>query len=64
MKAPADLKSIFSDKGVDPAKGRPIFTCGAAITACVDALGFKCAFGVNTYKVYDGSFSEWKARNE
>ena len=64
MKSSAELKSIYSENGVDPEKGRHIFTCGAAITACIDALGFKSAFGVNNFKVYDGSFSEWNARKE
>ncbi len=62
MKSAQELKEAFSAAGVDPAQGA-IFTCGAAITACIDALGFEAAFGsAGKYSVYDGSFSEWKAR--
>ena len=62
MKPGAELKTIFTENGVDPTKAGNMFTCGAAITACVDALAFQSAFGVKNYKVYDGSFSEWNAR--
>ncbi|CAG9986921.1 unnamed protein product [Clonostachys byssicola] len=60
---PEKLATIFSQKGVDPAK--PIISsCGTGVTACVIDTGLEVAgFGSpESRRVYDGSWTEWAQR--
>lgn len=59
MKKGDALKGVFD--GVLVAGEPVVFTCGAAITACIDALAYAEAFKA-PFSVYDGSFAEYKAR--
>ncbi|KAI0839070.1 thiosulfate sulfurtransferase [Hypoxylon sp. FL0890] len=57
------LKSLFEEKGVDPAK--PIIsTCGTGVTAAViDTALEEAGYGTpETRRVYDGSWTEWAQR--
>ncbi|KAI1407561.1 thiosulfate sulfurtransferase [Hypoxylon sp. FL1857] len=57
------LKKLFEEKGVDPAK--PIIsTCGTGVTAVViDTALEEAGFGTpETRRVYDGSWTEWAQR--
>ena len=61
---PADgIKAALAEAGVkDP--GRPIVTtCGSGVAACVVSLGLYL-IGNETVPVYDGSWSEWGARED
>jgi thiosulfate/3-mercaptopyruvate sulfurtransferase len=60
---PADaLRRRFRDAGVDP--DRPMATtCGSGVTACVLALGLYL-LGHKEVAVYDGSWTEWGARED
>ena len=40
MKNETEIKEIFTAAGVNAGKDKNIFTCGGAITACIDALAF------------------------
>uniref|UniRef100_A0A8H7N7C7 Rhodanese domain-containing protein n=1 Tax=Bionectria ochroleuca TaxID=29856 RepID=A0A8H7N7C7_BIOOC len=60
---PEKLATIFSQKGVDPAK--PIISsCGTGVTACVIDTGLEVAgYGSpESRRVYDGSWTEWAQR--
>lgn len=55
-----DVRKIFEENGVD--LGKPIIaTCGSGITACILALAAEMV-GVDTVRVYDGSWEEWGGR--
>ncbi|KAL8285111.1 hypothetical protein RB601_006486 [Gaeumannomyces tritici] len=61
---PADqLKKIFQDRGVDPAKP-VISSCGTGVTACIiDAALSEAQYGnPEKRKIYDGSWTEWAQR--
>ncbi len=59
---PAGLRQAFESAGVDPA--RPVIaTCGSGVSACVLALGLHL-LGSRDVAVYDGSWSEWGARED
>lgn len=59
MKAPAELKQIFEDAGVD--LGKPaITTCGSGVTAAILCLAME-RFGKTDHALYDGSWTEWGA---
>ncbi len=60
---PADaLRKQFDDAGID--FGKPVVTtCGSGITASVLALGLHL-LGHDDVAVYDGSWSEWGARDD
>ena len=56
------LRQAFDDAGLDI--DRPVTTtCGSGVTACVLALGLHL-IGHDQVAVYDGSWSEWGARDD
>ena len=56
------LAAKFADAGID--LSRPVVTtCGSGVTACVLALGLHL-LGHDRVGVYDGSWSEWGARQD
>lgn len=62
MLPPAELEKLFREAGIDP--GQPIITtCGSGVTACMLALALN-ETGHPDVPVYDGSWSEWGAREE
>lgn len=62
MKGPAELKLLFAGAGVD--LNKPVVTsCGSGVTACALALALN-RLGHNQVAVYDGSWSEWGARED
>ena len=59
FKSPEELRSLFAEAGVDPAKPF-IASCGSGVTAA--ALVFAAhLIGSDAGKLYDGSWSEWGA---
>lgn len=62
MRPSEELARSFSEAGVDA--DRPVITsCGSGVTACVLALGLH-VLGRGDVAVYDGSWSEWGARED
>ncbi len=59
LKAPDEIRTLFAEAEVDPAKPM-VVTCGSGTTACVVALG-AAALGHEHVSVYDGSWAEWSA---
>jgi len=59
FKSAADLRALFEDAGVDPA--RPLITtCGSGVTASVLLFAAHIA-GMDDLRLYDGSWQEWEA---
>ena len=59
---PEALREIFDKAGVDLEK--PVVTsCGSGVTAAVISLALE-TLGHKDNKLYDGSWSEWGARND
>ena len=56
---PAELRRLFADAGVDPARPT-VATCGSGVTACAVVLALEAA-GFSGAAVYDGSWTEWGA---
>ena len=57
MRDPAELRKLFAEHGIDPA--RPAVTsCGSGITAAIVTLALEIA-GAKHVGLYDGSWSEW-----
>ncbi len=58
----AELRRRFSAAGIDV--GRPvILSCGSGVSACALALALE-QLGAESVSVYDGSWSEWGARED
>ena len=57
MKAPAALRTVFTDAGVDLQKPA-ITTCGSGVTAAILSLALE-RIGKTDHSLYDGSWSEW-----
>ena len=61
---PADgLRAALSDVGVSDSSQPIITTCGSGVAACVVSLGLYL-LGNEVVPVYDGSWSEWGARDD
>lgn len=62
LKTTDELKEIFERQGVDIT--RPIIvSCGSGVTAAVVILAL-ATLGADDVKLYDGSWSEWGARDD
>lgn len=57
MKSPNELRVIFGEAGIDPAR-RVITTCGSGVTAAIINLALEIV-GNRDHALYDGSWSEW-----
>lgn len=62
MKEKAALEAAFLSAGVNP-DAPVIATCGSGLTACIISLAL-AATGRPAATVYDGSWSEWGARDD
>lgn len=62
LKTTDELNAVFARQGVD--LNKPIVvSCGSGVTAAVVALALE-TLGVEGVKLYDGSWSEWGARDD
>lgn len=60
MKAPRELREVFTSAGVDP--DRPVtVTCGSGVTAAIIALAL-ARLGREDVAIYDGAWAEWGSR--
>lgn len=62
LKTPAELKTLFEGYGLTHDKN-VITTCGSGVTAAVITLALRVA-GFDIGQLYDGSWSEWGARQD
>ena len=62
LKSPSELSRIFAARGVDPKKPL-VTTCGSGITAAIALLALT-VLGATKVALYDGSWSEWGARED
>ncbi len=62
LRAHAELEAIIAEAGID-LKKRVIASCGSGVSACVLALALH-QIGHRKISVYDGSWSEWGARDD
>lgn len=62
LKTPAELRGVFAEAGIDV--DRPVVaSCGSGVTAGVIAFAL-AQIGQTDAAVYDGSWSEWGARED
>lgn len=59
----ADIRTVLSNAGVANPNQAIITSCGSGVAACVVSLGLYL-IGNETVPVYDGSWSEWGARDD
>ena len=59
MKSPEEIKKIMAEKETGK---KAVFSCGGGITACIDALAYSMVHPDEKFGLYDGSFSEYSAR--
>lgn len=62
MKSASEIQELFVSKGVDITKPM-VMTCGAGIMASLVYANAKKAGFSGALYLYDGSFSEYKARS-
>lgn len=62
MKAADELRRVFGGAGVDPDKP-VVTTCGSGVTAAIPMLALTL-LGSRDVSLYDGSWSEWGARDD
>ena len=58
-----DIRTVLGNAGVTDPSQPMITTCGSGVAACVVSLGLYL-IGNETVPVYDGSWSEWGARDD
>ena len=61
FKSEEELKELFQDKKLDSQD--IVYSCGSGLTACIIMMAGQKA-GIDSLKVYDGSWTEWAERNE
>jgi len=57
------LQALFDVAGIDIGRDRVVTSCGSGVTACALAFGLYL-LGDPSAAVYDGSWSEWGARDD
>lgn len=62
MKSPNEIKALFEEAGLDLSR-RTVASCGSGVTAAYLAFALHL-IGQNDVAVYDGSWSEWGARDD
>lgn len=57
------LQTLYEAAGIDLGRDRVVTSCGSGVTACALAFGL-FLLGDTNVAVYDGSWSEWGARDD
>ena len=63
LKSCEDIKQVFLDSGLDPAKP-VITTCGSGVTAAVLVLALALIGKNNSVSLFDGSWAQWGASED